>query len=541
MPAFPIKLTDQDMLYRESQKDQARFWTDTSTKGMVASAHYRATWAGASVLKRGGNAMDAAIACSLALGVCEPAESGLGGMAMMLVHWKETNRTFVLEGACRAPELATPQAIAECLSRYRGLGAVAIPGCPALLGYAQKKYGILKLAEVIAPAQEIAEQGYLITSFQTQMIKNHRYRLAKENGGSLYLDPDGNALEVGHRLRNPALAKTLGRLAQHGFEDFYQGFIARQIADQMEKQGGFVRLRDLEKFPLPEENEPVWGKYGHWDVATLGPPGGGLALLQMLHLYDKLKIKEPKLESPEDYVLLAKIIQRARKDRRRFRKKIPMRFEGGKSEFLKSSYAKDALKKINQSSSKKSGETSHFSVMDQWGNVVAMTQSIERLFGAKVIHPELGFLYNGYLKTFKIQSKTHPHWLRPGALARSNAAPTILFEKKSPYAALGSTGSERIVSSLLQVILRLRYQTGFEALQAPRLHCSPEGDVFLEIERIPAGTPRALVENGFRLNPLESYSHIMGGIHLVEHKGEKFVGSAEPRRDGASAGPEKVE
>jgi gamma-glutamyltranspeptidase/glutathione hydrolase len=176
--------------------------------------------------------------------------------------------------------------------------------------------------------------------------------------------------------------------------------------------------------------------------------------------------------------------------------------------------------------------------MDSFGNVVSATQSIERSFGAKVASSKLGFLYNGYMKGFKIENKRHPHYLRPGAVARSNAAPTILFSGGHPAAAIGSTGSERMVSGIFQTLVRLQYQTPFEAVSAPRLHCTPEGDVLIEADRFHHETLGLLKRDGFSVQALDAWSFSAGGLQLVTCDGGRFCGVGEPRRDGAAAGPD---
>jgi gamma-glutamyltranspeptidase/glutathione hydrolase len=176
--------------------------------------------------------------------------------------------------------------------------------------------------------------------------------------------------------------------------------------------------------------------------------------------------------------------------------------------------------------------------MDHASNVVSVTQSIERSFGAKIASDRLGFLYNGYMKAFKIEDRRHPHYLRPGAVARSNASPTILFRNGRPCAAVGSTGSERMVSGIFETLARLEYRSPFDAVRSPRLHSTPEGEVLIEAERFPPGTLGALVQSGFTIRPLDSWSFSTGGLQLTTFDGTGFCGVGEPRRDGAAAGPD---
>ena len=530
--------SDEAMLFRRSRRDRPEAWSDVSKTGMVAAAHYRATEAGARMLAMGGNAVDAAVASALALGVCEPAGSGLGGMTAMVIHLGPAGRTFVLEGSCRAPLHSNPKALARC-SRRRGYRAVAVPTTPAVLQYALQKYGALKAEQVLAPAIALAEEGYAVTPLQHDLARRYRKSLARENAAALFLDGRLKPFLPGSRFRQPALARTLRRLAEAGFEDFYTGQIARRICRDMSQNGGFIGAQDLRDIPWPAEKSPSAVQFGNWRICTMGPPGGGLALLEMLRLFAAASAGEFDPDSPEGALLTAEIIRRARRDRRRFRLNIPMDFTGETPAFLEADYIRGAAAKI-QTGVKASGETTQVSAMDGRGNAVALTQSIERVFGSKAASPQLGFLYNGYLKAFKIANKKHPHFLRPGAVARSNAAPTIVLESGRARAALGSTGSERLASGLFQVLLRLGRQSPFEAVLAPRLHCTPKGVLQLERARFSEKCLQRFRRHGFKLHSFGPFSFKTGAVQLVSLEDGLFRGVADPRRDGAAAGPERI-
>lgn len=225
--------------------------------------------------------------------------------------------------------------------------------------------------------------------------------------------------------------------------------------------------------------------------------------------------------------------ERSRQDRRRYRH---MGYPGIKLDFLLSPEHIQRCVEELQSERLGEGETTHLCVMDGRGNFVSMTQSIERSFGAKVMGRDPGFIYNGYMKAFKIQSKSHPCFLRPGVRARSNAAPTIALRGDRPRAALGCTRSERLASMIFQVLLRLRTQTPFEAIKAPRLHCTPDGEVLLETARFPDEVCRELENSGLRLRPLDAWDFKMGSLQLATFGGKIITGVADPRRDGAAGG-----
>jgi gamma-glutamyltranspeptidase/glutathione hydrolase len=204
---------------REGHRGDPAYWTVKSANGVVATAHYLATAARVGMLSLGGNAVDAAVAASLAIGVCEPAGSGLGGMSLMLIHLAASNRTFTVEGPCRAPLAATPEAVAEA-RRYRGYRAVAVPTNAAVLEHALSNYGTLSRSEVIAPAIELAEDGYPVTPLQHLLVAQYLKALQGGSAGAVFLDSNGCPPVVGSRFRQPALARTLRRLAEAGPRTF---------------------------------------------------------------------------------------------------------------------------------------------------------------------------------------------------------------------------------------------------------------------------------------------------------------------------------
>jgi len=270
-------------------------------------------------------------------------------------------------------------------------------------------------------------------------------------------------------------------------------------------------------------------------VASLAPPGGGTALIQMLQMFDELGLQHFDPDSPEAALTFASMIAKARQDRRRYRLGENTRRPEGFPDLASRDYAASAAAGIRQQFPA-GGETSHLVVADRSGNVVSMTQSIERSFGACVATPGLGFLYNGCLRAFKVKNTRHPHFLAPGGVARSNAAPTIVFDGGLPLVVVGSTGSERTASGIFQVLVRLRTQAPFDAVQAPRLHCTPEGEVWMESEGFHPDVVPLLESHGLRIMPLARWSYKAGGLQLLARDGEDWTGVADPRRDGAAAG-----
>jgi gamma-glutamyltranspeptidase/glutathione hydrolase len=183
------------------------------------------------------------------------------------------------------------------------------------------------------------------------------------------------------------------------------------------------------------------------------------------------------------------------------------------------------------------GETTHLSVMDREGNVVALTQSIERVYGSFSASPGLGFLYNNYMSAFEYEDISHPYYLRPNAVPWASVAPTIVFRGRKPWAAIGSPGSERITPSIFQVLLRLLDSDPLAAVDAPRLYCSLKGKVSFEASRMRDDIPETLRRYGFEVDERDAYSFYMGCVQLVMRERDEFIGVADPRRDGAAAGP----
>jgi gamma-glutamyltranspeptidase/glutathione hydrolase len=483
------------------------------------------------MLAEGGNAIDAAVAAAFALAVCEPAASGLGGQTFLIVHKAKTRRTFTLDGSSFAPHRVIPGKL-TIDDRKRGYRAATVPTTPRTLAYALGKYGSLPLSKVLDPAISLAENGFRTSDLYYALCKRHLKHLREGTASSLLLKNGKNPYRSGDLFKQPALARTLRLLAARGVDDFYNGKIARIIHQDMVKNNGLIRRDDLAQVLPPMERRPVacW-----WDgkrIMTMPPPGAGRTLIEMLNIVGHFPKKYQRLDVPDSVVLIAKAMQQAYRDRRdraydpNYYAQVPDR------KMMSSDYAKRMAKKIRTA-----GETTHLSVMDRFGNVVGLTQSIERVFGSYCASPELGFLYNNYLMAYDYEDIRHPYYLRPVAAPWASVAPTIVFQNKRPWLVIGSPGSERITASILQVLLRLRKQSPLEAVDAPRFYCSVAGKVSLELPRMRTDLVETLEEHGFEIDARDPYSFYMGCVQLVLREGEQFIGVADPRRDGAAGGP----
>jgi gamma-glutamyltranspeptidase/glutathione hydrolase len=506
-----------------------------SRAGMVATQHYRATQAGVQVLREGGNAIDAAVAAAFALGVCEPQASGLGGQTMMLVHVAEPRELLALDGSSRAPNRATPESLRRS-QRRRGHAATTVPSTPATLAYALKTYGTMSLQQVLQPAIELASEGFQVTELFRALTKRELKHLKARDAGAIFLRHGSRPHAVGTTLRQPALSRTLRRLAQEGIEDFYVGDIAQRIHADMQDNGGLLHADDLAQVPWPIARRPVASRFAGMRVVTFPPPGAGRVLLEMLHMLEEFPRRLWTPDTPRGALLLAEIIRRAALDRR------DRPFDPGfypqvtERRMLSRDYARRTSRSIRRRI-RTSGETTHLSVMDQHGNAVALTQSIERVFGSFTMTPDLGFLYNNYMTAFEFDDIGHPYYMRPNAVPWASVAPTMVFRGRKPWLALGSPGSERIVSSVLQVFLRLLETSPYNAVASPRIHCSDAGKVSLEVSRFRDDIPRMLESKGFSIDARDPFSFYMGCVQLVVRDRRGFTGVADPRRDGSAGGP----
>jgi gamma-glutamyltranspeptidase/glutathione hydrolase len=508
-----------------------------SSKGMISTQHYLATDAGIEMFNKGGNAFDAAVAAAFALGVVEPAASGLGGQTMINLFHAGSKRKLVLDGASRAPNR-----VMDCETtkeqRLHGHKASTVPSTPAVLAYVLKNYGTMSLAEVLSPAIKYAKEGYRISPLQYYLTRRELPKLKNGSAGQFFLK-NGRPIPIGTIFKQPVLAETLSRIANHGIEDFYLGETAQAIHRDMCANGGFIRDDDLAQIPWPIERRPLTTHYGSWRVFTFGPPGAGRALIEALNILSQFPLEQRDPDTPKGALLLAHAIRKANLDRND-RPDDPTLFaqelELGQ-DITHLEYAEKISKRI-KSRIRSGGDTTHLSVMDKEGNAIGLTQSIERVYGSFEASPETGFIYNNYMSAFETQDMSHPYYLRPNAVPWASVAPTLVFKGSKPWMVLGSPGSERIVSCILQVLLRLeRGATPFNAVEAPRLHCSIAGKVSMEGTRMRDDIPPLLKKYGFTVDIRDPYSFYLGSVQLVMSQKKGFIGVADPRRDGSAGGP----
>ncbi|MDX1779645.1 MAG: gamma-glutamyltransferase, partial [Thermodesulfobacteriota bacterium] len=336
----------------------------------------------------------------------------LGGQTMMLLHSANADKTIAIDGSSRAPNRAVIDYFTEKSSRSAGYSAATVPSTPATLAYVLERYGTFKLPQVLEPVISLAREGYEISALQNRLQRRELKALKKRGAGTTFLRNGERPFPVGTIFKQPALAETLQLLAKKGIKTFYHGKVANLIHEDMKKNGGFIQKDDLARIPYPIEREPVSSRFGNMFVYTMPPPGAGRPLIETLNIIRKFPEKERNPDTPQGALILAEIMRRAQLDRRERPFDANFYPQVQDRRMLSKDYAKLVSEQIH-TRMKGGGETTHLSVMDKSGNVVSLTQSIERVYGAKVLTPELGFLYNNYMSAFEYEDMTHPYYLRP--------------------------------------------------------------------------------------------------------------------------------
>jgi gamma-glutamyltranspeptidase/glutathione hydrolase len=258
----------------------------------------------------------------------------------------------------------------------------------------------------------------------------------------------------------------------------------------------------------------------------------------MLNILEHVPWEYCTPDTPNGAVMLAEVIRRAFLDRRDRPYDPTFYAQIDDRHMMDTGYAERVARQIRKRI-KTHGDTTHLSVMDRFGNVVGLTQSIERVYGSCAASSELGFLYNNYMSAFEYDDISHPYYMRPNAVPWASVAPTIVFRGRRPWAVLGSPGSDRITPSIMQVLLRLKHQPPYDAVAGPRIHCRLNGEVSLEAARMRDDIPPALKRRGFTVRVRDPYSFYLGCVQLVTYEDRAFIGVADPRRDGSAAGPDR--
>lgn len=523
---------------------------------VVSSGKYEASKAGLEVLKAGGNAVDAAVAVSFALGVTEPNASGIGGGGFMTIR-SENGDTIFVSFRETAPQSATPElwqldAEGKVIGGQNAIGgkSVGVPGTVKGMEYVFKKYGSGNVSweEILAPSIELAKEGFLVTpTLYSDMLSTYDVMLDYPEFGSVYLNEDGLNYQAGDVFKNPDLAKTLQTIAKDGADALYTGSLAQKIVKAANKYGGVLTAEDLAGYEVTVM-EPAMGTYrGYQIISSPLPSSGGSHIIEALNILENFDISSIGAESPEQLHILTEAFKMSFHDREEFMgdpayQEVPI---GG---ILSKERAKALAAQIVPGVSAnyeqispwqyEHEDTTHFSVADAKGNMVAVTQTINGAFGSKVIPEGCGFPLNNEMNDFSTDPKS-PNMIAGGKTPLSSMSPTIVLkEDGTPFMVLGSPGATKIITTVTQVISNvIDFDMGMqEAINAPRLYCGAAGSVLYE-SRMNPDSMEQLQKLGNELELSDEYNRTFGAVNGVMYGSDGMLqGGADPRRDGKALG-----
>ena len=532
-----------------------------ASRGMVATQEAIATEVGLKILEQGGNAVDAAVAIGFTLAVTLPEAGNLGGGGFMLAHIAKTGKTIAIDYREMAPALATEdmylddqgQPVTE-RSRFTHQSA-GVPGTVAGLTYALKKYGTLSLKQVMTPAIGLAENGFAVNWALASKLKNHQESLERwPETHKIFFKPEGSFYTPGDLLVQEDLAWSLKQIAKEGPKAFYRGAIAEKLALDMKKHGGLITLDDLKNYRAVIR-EPVRGTYRGYEIVSMPPPSsGGIHLIQMLNILEGYPLRKLRAGSAKVLHLMAESMKLAYADRSQHLGdpefwKVPTR--GLTSKTYAEKLRKLIQPKLAQSSINiqpgdplpyESSQTTHFSVMDNQGNAVSNTYTLNFSFGSGIVAAGTGILLNNEMDDFSSKPGVpnayglvggEANAIAPGKRPLSSMTPTLIFKDGQPVLATGSPGGSRIITTTLQIILNV-LDHGMDlnaATRAPRIHHQWLPD-WLEVEPgISSKALLSLAEKGHLVVEVEPF----GSTQSIIRTKNRFYGASDPRQPGALA------
>ncbi len=533
--------------------------------GMVVTAQHLATQVGVDVLKRGGNAVDAAVAVGYALAVVYPAAGNLGGGGFMTLQLADGRKTF-LDFREKAPLAATANMyldkdgnVIKGLSTYGHL-AVGVPGSVSGLEYAREKFGTQTRASLLKPAIQLAKQGFTLTQGDQDILQTAIEAFRKDPATAAIFLNHGQPFKVGDKLVQKDLAKTLQAISQRGADGFYKGPVAESIAQSSKLGGGIITLADLAKYRT-RELAPIECDYRGYHVVSAPPPSsGGVVICEMLNILEGYPLKELGFRAAQSVHYQIEAMRHAYVDRNSYL---------GDPDFVANPVARLTDKayaaqiraaidpnKAGISKDLKPGvaphegtNTTHYSIADRWGNAVAVTYTLNDWFGAKVTAAGTGVLLNNEMDDFTakigvpnlyglVQGEANA--IAPGKRPLSSMSPTIVSQNGQPVMVVGTPGGSRIITAVLLTLLNtIDYGMSLqEAVDAPRFHQQWLPDLTsVENFALSPDTRQMLEAKGHKLGPAQPANHVTAVMIGAPSLGGKpvgnsrFYGANDPRRN----------
>lgn len=544
----------------------AAFAAQRPPAAAVATAHPEATAAGMKILAAGGNAFDAAVAITAAIGVVEPYGSGLGGGGFWLLHRQSDGHQVMIDGREMAPGAAHRDLYLDTNgdvipgASINGPLAAGIPGVPAAMAHIARRYGHLPLTQTLAPAIRLAREGFAVDEQYRRYAKMRLKDLQRYPETARLFLHNNQVPAAGYRLQQPELARTLESIASDGAEDFYRGELANRLVDGVRQAGGIWTRKDLENYQLVER-EPVRGNYRGMTLVSASPPSsGGVALAEMLKMLEQYDLDH--INGIDRIHLTIEIMRRAYRDRAEYL---------GDSDFVQvpmhrltsEAHARELVKSIrldaatDNSQLKAFGnptgagtDTTHFSILDKEGNRVAATLSVNYLFGAAFVVPGSGFLLNDEMDDFSAKPGVpnayglvgaEANAIAPGKRPLSSMSPTFLEDERG-VAILGTPGGSRIISMVL--LAALDYAGGGDAesmVKLPRYHHQYLPDlVMYEAAAFDEESEQALTQRGYQLkrqsSPYGGGRSAYGNMQAIvwDQRQASVTAASDPRGIGSA-------
>ena len=536
--------------------------------GMVVAQESFASDAGLEILKAGGNAVDAAVATGFALAVTHPQAGNLAGGGFMMIYLKDHDKTIALDYREMAPAAAHRDLFLDkdgnvdnALARF-SMKSSGVPGTVMGMVHALEKYGTMSLADVMVPAIRLARDGFPITWGLADSLARRKGHLQKNAAAKHYFyKPDGSAYKQGEIFIQSDLAATLQKIADHGASGFYEGDVADMLVAAVQAGGGIITLDDLKNYVV-KERTAVTGTYRGYTIASMPPPSsGGVHIVQMLNVLEGYDLKGMGHNSAAYIHHLVESMKYAYADRSKYLGD-PDYYDVPVAALTDKKYAAAIRGKIQSDRATpstdiapaptlpyESNDTTHYSIMDKWGNMVAQTYTLNFTYGNGKAVMGAGFLMNNEMDDFSAKPGTmnafgllggEANSIQPGKRPLSSMTPTLVFKDGQPFMVTGSPGGSTIITATLQTILNST-DFGMNAAataQAPRIHHQWFPDRLMVEPGISIDTLRMLRDRGQNVKDdlTDPWDRILGSTQVIIRRGDGLLtGGADPRRPGAKA------
>ncbi|WP_442802046.1 MULTISPECIES: gamma-glutamyltransferase [unclassified Shewanella] len=527
--------------------------------GMVSSQEALATQAGVEILRQGGNAVDAAVAVGFSLAVTLPRAGNIGGGGFMMVHIADQNKTIAIDYREMAPSKAHKDIFLNeqgdpvaALSREHGL-AVGVPGTVMGMELALEKYGTMTMKQLTQAAIKMAKDGIYVTPDLSTSLTGLKRRIAQwPSSAEIFYKNDGSDYQVDDLFKQPELAHSLTLIAQQGSKGFYEGETADKLISAIQQAGGIMTLDDLKHYKVIER-EPVEGNYRGYQVISMPPPSsGGVHIIEMLNILEQFPIDKLGHNTAATLHLMTESMRRAYADRSEYLGdpdfyKVPVQALINK-DYAKKLASQIAVNKATPSSEVKPGnlapyesnQTTHYSVVDKWGNAVSNTYTLNFSYGSGMVAKGTGILLNNEMDDFSAKPGTPNGYGLVGGDANavegnkrplSSMSPTIVMKDGKPFIVTGSPGGSRIINTTMQIIMNvIDHDLNIaEATAAPRIHHQWLPDILRVEHSLNSDTIELLRAKGHDVK----VNNAMGSTQSIMVTEQGIFGASDPRRAGS--------